>query len=362
MIKNLMIYGSCVSRDIFNLEDSRVFKLTDYFARSSMASLCSAAYENEEALNRIPSAFRRRMVAYDFSKQILTNTDAFHNADLILIDLIDERFDLVALPSGQIITKSSELVESGLLTDGSANGFRLIKPGSSERRALWIQGMHKFLEILEQHKKLDRVIVNKVHWASHFENSSETTFPVSLDAIEKANRELDWMYGELEKKLHKNQFLHFPPQLFASDEHHRWGISPFHYCERYYKEALSQLNSMTSANNAIKSVPEEPTQKDSLLISEGATITATARKSEDGIFAHCSLVMNGRMYESGSFAFYLLVDGNKHDVRWYQASQSARFSIPDTPGELSIMAFYQDSLGERISCKCTVRSLDHLSE
>ncbi|PTU52424.1 hypothetical protein DBB42_10310 [Pseudomonas plecoglossicida] len=361
MIKNLMIYGSCVSRDIFNLEDSRAFKLTEYFARSSMASLCSASYENEKALNRIPSAFRRRMVAYDFSKQILTQTEAIQAADIILIDLIDERFDLVALPSGQIITRSSELVESGLLTDGSVDRFRLIKSGSSEHRALWLQGMHKFIEAIAQQNKLHCVVVNKVHWASRFENTSDTNFPVSLATIEKANRELDWMYAELARKLEKNQFLHFPPQLFSSDEHHHWGVSPFHYCEQYYKEALTQLKSIAFANSSFESVPES-TPKNSLLISEGATITVTAKKSEQGIFAHCSLIMNGRMHESGMFAFYLLVDGKKHDIRWYEASQSVHFPIPDISGELSIMAFYQDSLGERVSCKCIVKPLNDLTE
>lgn len=301
------------------------------------------------------------MVAYDFSKQILTQTEAIRTADIILIDLIDERFDLVALPSGQIITRSSELVESGLLTDGSVDRFRLIKSGSSERRALWLQGMHKLIEALAQHNKLDCIVINKVYWASHFESASDTNFPVPLATIEKANCELDWMYGELAKKLQKNQFLHFPTQIFSSDEHHRWGVSPFHYCEGYYKEALTQLKSIAFANSSSGSA-RESTQKDSLLISEGATITVTARKSEQGIFAHCSLIMNGKMHESGIFAFYLLVNGKKHDIRWYEASQSVHFPIPDISGELSVMAFYQDSLGEIVSCKCIVKPLNDFIE
>lgn len=357
MTKNLTIYGSCVSRDIFNLEDSRSFKLTDYFARSSMASLSSAPYENEDALSRIPSAFRRRMVACDFSKKILTQPEVFQNADIILIDLIDERFDLVALPSGQIITNSSELAESGLLTDSSVHGFKLIKPGSSERRALWVEGMHKFLSVLEFHNKLDRLIVNKVYWASRFENSSDTIFPVSLAAVEKANQELDWMYKELEKKLSKHQFLHFPVQLLTSDEHHRWGASPFHYSEQYYKAALAQLDAIGPEHSSKDLLRENTTPKKSLLISEGATITVAACKSESGIFAHCSLVVDGRIQQSGEFAFYLLVNGERHDVRWYEGLPDARFPIPETPGELTVMAFYQDSLGEKASCKCTVRPL-----
>ncbi|GLO14116.1 hypothetical protein PPUJ20028_26980 [Pseudomonas putida] len=298
------------------------------------------------------------MVAYDFSKQILTQPTAFQDADLILIDLIDERFDLVALPSGHLITNSNELAESGLLNDSSAKGFQLIKSGSPERRDLWIQGMHKFLAVLSQHNKLDRLIINKVYWASCFENASDTNFPVSLATIEKANQELDWMYNELAKKLHKHQFLHFSPQTLTSDEHHHWGVSPFHYCKQYYKDALAQLISITSENSTKGLLREGPAPEKSLLISEGATITVAAYKSEHGIFAQCSLVMNGSIHESGEFAFYLLVDGDRHDVRWYEALPNACFPIPDTLGELTVIAFYQDSSGEKYSCQCSVSALN----
>lgn len=405
MIKNLMIYGSCVSRDIFNLEESRTFKLTDYFARSSMASLCSTPYENEEALNRIPSAFRRRMVAYDFSKQILAETEKLRSADVILIDLIDERFDLVKLPTGQILTNSSELSESGLLTDRGVSGYHLIKHGSTERRQLWLQGMNKFLSLLEAHKKLDSVIVNKVYWATRFEHPSDSEFPVSLAATEKANQELDWMYSELEKKLGKHQFLQFELDVLTADELHRWGASPFHYCERYYTKALALLRAATAFDDdaevsSIESSPDilplvsndaktaactetssaaslpdtlplafnktqttasaETSSTESLpdtlpLVSNGAKITASAYKTESDIFAHCSLVMDGKIHDSGNFAFYLLIDGTRHSTRWYEASQTARFPAPEVSGEITVMAFYQDPNGERISCQCTAK-------
>lgn len=356
MIKNLIIYGSCVSRDIFNLEESRAFKLTDYFARSSMASLCSAAYTNDDALDRISSPFRRRMVSYDFSKQLLNQPEIFKKADLILIDLIDERFDLVALPSGHIITNSSELAESNLLADSSVKGYQIIKHGSPEHRDLWIQGMQRLFAFLEEHKKLENVIINKVYWASHFEETSSTEFPVSLSTVEKANKELEWMYEQLEKKLTKNQFLHYPSHILTADEHHRWGVSPFHYCKQYYKEALLQLKSIKTHNQGETLPLESPAETEALLVSEGVTITVAAYESKHGIFAHCSLVKNGRIYERGEFAFYFLVDGVRHGVRWYEASPDAQFPVPETPGEYTVIAFFQDSSGEKISSKCTVKS------
>ena len=356
MIKNLLIYGSCVSRDIFNLEHSRVFKLTDYFARSSMASLSSSPYANDAALDRIPSAFRRRMVGYDFSKELILQPERLSSADIILIDLIDERFDLVALPTGQVITHSSELTESGLLADSDIQGFRLIQQGTEERRALWLEGMQKFIELLKQHNKLDSVLVNKVYWASQFETPSDSNFPVTLTAVNNANQELEWMYAALHSQLEDNQFLTFPPELLTADESHRWGASPFHYCEGYYKEALSQLTSTQKSIGGDNPAINDASGK-APLVSDGAKITVAAYRTESEIFAHCSLVMDGKIYENGNFAFYLLIDGVRHDVRWYEPSPRARFPIPDTPGELVVVAFYKDPQDQQTSSKRSVSCL-----
>lgn len=124
MLNSVLIYGSCVSRDIFNFEEASAVKITDYYARSSIASLARAPYENDIALGRITSEFRRRMVARDFSNDFLTETEKISAADCILLDLIDERFDLVALTTGEIVTHSAELAESGLLQDSSVEGFK----------------------------------------------------------------------------------------------------------------------------------------------------------------------------------------------------------------------------------------------
>jgi len=357
--KNLIIYGSCVSRDIFNLEESRDFNLLEYYARSSMASLCSDAYDNPEALEKIPSAFRRRMVAYDFSKEILSEKNQFDNADVILIDLIDERFDLIALPSGQTITHSNELAESGIFEDSSIEGFRTISQGSMERRQLWFQGMQKFLALLVKQKKLDRVIVNKVFWSSAFEKPSETTFPIAPILIDKANAELAWMYEVLSHELADHQFLEFSPSLLTADEFHRWGASPFHYCEGYYKEALSQIKKACESSAQTQSETEPPAECRSYspFVSKGAKLTVAAIKTDGDIFAHCSLVIEGRLHETGSFAFYLVVDGVRRDVRWYDGSQDARFRTPETYKTLEVMAFYKDVFEEQMSAKCTVASM-----
>lgn len=357
MTKNLIIYGSCVSRDIFNLEENSDFNLLEYYARSSMASLCSEAYANEDALQRIPSAFRRRMVAYDFSKAMFSEANQFNDSDIILIDLIDERFDLVALPSGQLITLSNELTESGLLEDPSIKGYSIIPQGSPERRKLWLQGMQKLFAFLKDRNKLDCVIVNKVFWSSRFEKESETHFPVAPALVEKANAELNWMYDALAHELAEHQFISFPPSLLTADEQHKWGVSPFHYCEGYYVEALSQIrNKFAHLHEAVTESPFVP-RPFPPLISSGAKLTVAAFKADEEVFAHCSLVIDGRLQENGNFAFYFVIDGARRDVRWYDASPDARFRIPETYDTLEVMAFYKDAAEDQISAKCNVEQI-----
>lgn len=358
MIKNLLIYGSCVSRDIFNLEESRDFKLTDYYARSSMASLCSEAYENDKALSRIPSAFRRRMVACDFSKEILSARDKFSSADVILIDLIDERFDLISLPSGQLLTNSNELGESGALKDDGALGYTTIKQGTNERRELWLQGMQKFFCFLKEINKLDQVIINKVYWSSRFESESDTPFPVASSFIEKANHELSWMYEALHSVLREDQFLDFGPSLLTADELHRWGPSPFHYCKNFYREALAQI--ITKVTDLSETTEHRTAGPHSPLVSSGVKLNVAAYRTNKEIFAHCSLVKDGSIHDSGCYAFYLVVNGARHEVRWYDTLPNAKFAIPDDISNLEVVAFYKDILEDQISTKCTVNLIDHL--
>lgn len=348
----LFIYGSCVSRDIFNLEESRGFNLCTYFARSSMAALCSGAYHNDKVLENISSDFRRRMVANDFSKGLLSAEESIKEADVILVDLIDERFDILVLETGELITHSNELVESGLLKEIEGSAFRRIPQGTLERRDLWLKGMRCFIDLLRKFNKLDQLVVNRVFWANRFESDSVTIFPVAQASIEKANAELSWMYDVLSKELKPNQFLRFAPEFLSADEHHRWGASPFHYSERYYKEALAQL-----LDEKRRGSPEEHEVRKAPLITPELVLSMAAYRTEKEVFANCSLEKEGCVYEDGEFSFYLLVDGVGREVRWYGPSRSVKFCAPADNSSLEVLVFYRDEAGHKLASKCRVKNL-----
>jgi len=345
LVKNILIFGSCVSRDIFNLEYSRDFKVSNYYARSSFASLVGKPYEDYAALSNISSKFQRSMVFNDFSKEVLTASAKIDNADIILIDLIDERYDLVVFPSGEMITNSDELATSRLLKTPGLD-FRLVKQGTPERRDLWLKGVRRFFDLLRAHNKLDRVLVNKAFWAAEFEVKTDTVYPVDHQKIEAANKDLQWMYDALGNELRDDQFIEFQPGVCTASESHRWGISPFHYGDRYYKEALLQL---IRKSHSLMSSGASSRRIQSPLASPDLKIVASGYVEGEEIVAECSLTIGDEACDASCFAFYLYVDGERQDTRWYQSSNIARFKLPQIPGKLQVRAFYQDVYGNGVN-------------
>ena len=68
--RKILIFGSCVSRDPFT-DNVFGFKLVDYYARSSFASLSGEKFTSPLDLSLIESKFQRRMIQRDASKLFL---------------------------------------------------------------------------------------------------------------------------------------------------------------------------------------------------------------------------------------------------------------------------------------------------
>lgn len=70
-MKKVCIFGSCVSRDIFEYDEQKSFELVGYYARISFASLSSSAMIEQEVLDNIQSPFQKRMVLQDMNKSFI---------------------------------------------------------------------------------------------------------------------------------------------------------------------------------------------------------------------------------------------------------------------------------------------------
>ncbi|MBB3009220.1 DUF6270 domain-containing protein [Cupriavidus alkaliphilus] len=233
----VFILGSCVSRDVFNHAGQGEFEIVDYVARSSISSMFAGKPFEDTFSNRLNSKFQARMVNLDIVKQARYRL-ATVDADVILIDLIDERFNLVEVENARYCTASSEFIATGALAE--LPSYTLVPSGSERFLRLWKAGWRSLVQLLESRGKLPKVRVNKVFWQA--KTSSGADFPkISANNVDAANVTLNVMYEYMATFLEPDQFFEYDESVMRCTDTHDWGPAPFHYCEDFCKEALGYL-------------------------------------------------------------------------------------------------------------------------
>ncbi|PTU54499.1 hypothetical protein DBB34_18890 [Sphaerisporangium cinnabarinum] len=237
--RSVLVHGSCVTRDAFALPGETRFRLADYYARSSLASAFAAGGLDGVDLARVESSFQRRMVERDQAKTFATKL-VTTDADVVLLDLVDEQYDLVVGSDGGVATRSMEFLRAG--GDG-AEGTR-VASGAPEFLVRWEAGWATLVRSALQHDRLARVIVHEAYWARG--DAAGRAF--DQQRVESANRTLTYLYARMRKDLPEARFLRVPDRLVVGDPSHRWGASPVHYVEGYYRAFLDLLDEATRAD------------------------------------------------------------------------------------------------------------------
>ncbi|WP_269790061.1 DUF6270 domain-containing protein [Stenotrophomonas sp. Iso1] len=225
----IFILGSCVSRDIFEL-DLPSFELAGYLARTSMAGFGLPPVSDDEVracATGLQSPFQRSMALNDLDKTTLSRIKATE-CDFILLDFIDERFSLVRGGEG-FFSLSGELERAGFVV-----GTRdVITPDSSAFEHLWLAGFERFVRSVGA----DRIILNKAFWASA---TDDPEFVISKSWVDRNNEILSRLYTLIEHVL-KLQTIHYPLEVIVGDSKHKWGVAPYHYTAATYQHAAAEI-------------------------------------------------------------------------------------------------------------------------
>ncbi|MGP9632698.1 DUF6270 domain-containing protein [Halomonas sp. AOP43-A1-21] len=231
----VFILGSCVSRDPFEIADKKDFTIVSYYARSSFASLGANAYVDKKLLNNISSSWQRRMVNADMSKSIFTHLESV-DYDVLLLDLIDERFSLSKF-GNSLHTISSEYKKALY----KPNQYGFINANSDEKLLLWKDGLKKISDFLIKKNLDSKVVVNKVYWSLNSEGKEKLLNRYTESSVKIANEKLKWMYDEIERIMPNAKFITYTDSELELDEQHKWGLEPFHYSKKAF---IKQLNTL----------------------------------------------------------------------------------------------------------------------
>ncbi|MHC6648227.1 DUF6270 domain-containing protein [Alteromonas sp. HB246098] len=233
-MKKVRILGSCVTRDA--LEIATDFELVDYTARTSLASLATKSRKDSKLLDNIKSTFQKRMVERDMTKRFWLSLEDSQN-DIIVIDLIDDRFNLKLFDDDSSHTVSSEYKKA---MNSQRQEGRIVKSSSGEFKSLWETGLRRLKSHCDE-LKLDKIFVNCVYYQPTGDHSID-----SSSNIAEKNQYLREAYLKLEDAFGRHAMIEYPEGIIKADANHKWGLAPFHFTTDTYKFFLSELQKKTS--------------------------------------------------------------------------------------------------------------------
>lgn len=320
----IVIFGSCVSRDGFELLDKGEFSLVGYFARSSLGSAFSERLVSDVDISAISSQFQRRMVESDLRKDFKGFIES-KDFDCLLYDPIDERFDLLVMDGGGICTASNEFKSAGDVALSKAE--RRIASGSDEFFSNWEAGWSSLIELLGRLGKRSNLLVNRVFWSDSTESGEDFLPNYPPNKIARENEFLERIYSRMALDIGADQFLNFGRNFFVGSDFHKWGKSPFHYCQGYYlmfRDYFARLASSREENKGASQAIRACSH------GEGGSCENAFRVScwyGEGDVLHVSAFAPVKF--NPEYAFYVFLDGEKVASRWYGEGVNVIFKLPE---------------------------------
>lgn len=230
--KKIYVYGSCVSRDTLEFMDSAEFELLGYLARHSLLSHGTDASYKLPGDLEVPSNFQERMIRTDWEGNKLTELKQLApQIDVLLWDLIDERHGVHWFPTGEIVTRSIDLLGSEPATSLLMPDTR-ISFGSDTHFEGWCAKAEEFVEFLKAADLLTKTRLIRVDWAEESVDGTEVPWSMGVSAAE-ANTLFERYYDFAESLGVAT--IKVPSSVTLADPNHKWGLAPFHYVPGVYE-------------------------------------------------------------------------------------------------------------------------------
>lgn len=237
------IFGSCVTRDTFALDDRKLFTVGEYIARQSVISFLSKPIAYDDSDIHLSSAFQRKQIISDLSKNGFNRLKS-NPGDYLLIDMIEERFKIGKI-SGSYFTDSNELDASGFLEKNNTKLYERHELNGKvffryrDMSSYISKFVHRILEVYEQ----KQIVIHEVYLATYFldKYGQVKRFPENyVQYAQSLNRKLEYMYKCLKRDMPRAQVISVSNR-FIADENHKWGLAPMHFQEEYYGEVMREL-------------------------------------------------------------------------------------------------------------------------
>lgn len=206
-------------------------EITHRYMASSIISAVSPVIEkvNQKPLIR-DVLLREENVIRDCTKKFMhMNPAELKNADIILIDFLDERFPVAGEGNGYITLSDAYLEEETAYVPSR-------KLEIEEREELWYAACDKFITQLQNCFIDKKIFLIRMKLAEYYGNTVEKKLYKEIDKIRKINVILDNYYDYFTDKCRNVTGIYVQDMPdYYTDEEFRHGCHPWHLNEEVYR-------------------------------------------------------------------------------------------------------------------------------
>jgi hypothetical protein len=208
-------------------------KLVFQYSNSSLISQMSSPAEVGD-ITMPKNPFRSCMLKNDFDKTAVRDDNilSLGNIDYLVIDFLEERFDICKVGSS-LITVSDALMDTDYKADSI--GFDI---------ELWKEKSLMFIEHLVERGFVGRIILVEIYLAIYYKNKAGESILFSEEDfhnIDEINERLSICYDFFREKCPACHFIQTEQALCYCQNAHRHGMYPWHLNDEYYDAVSKKL-------------------------------------------------------------------------------------------------------------------------
>lgn len=197
----------------------------------SFSGLISYMSEKEMIPPDIDNDYRQISLNHDFQKTLIKKIETDH-FDFLIIDFLDERFDVITVDGGYY-TMSDPFLEADMPFE-----YQAIHKFDKETIDLWKKSCLLFIEVLKKHFSAERVVLVKNLLAEKYGKYGKLKYYDNIDEIREVNSLLSDYYAYFESNYADIKSVSFcDPNDLYTDEDFKHGCMPWHYNDNYYNKA-----------------------------------------------------------------------------------------------------------------------------
>ena len=210
-----------------NIED---YKYQHSSVISFMANTGEFSIEEEKT-------YRGKMIEADGNKKLKTYLKNY-DIDYVLLDFIEERYDILDFGHQRYLTYSDALREQNLCIDNA----RIIKRESEECEKIWKSSCTEFIKLLKKRVKNQNIFLVKFFLAEGYGEYGKEREYDDIDKIQRINALLNKYYVFFEENFQGIHVIEMDKKYCFTDEGLKYGCYPWHLNTIAQYDARSQIN------------------------------------------------------------------------------------------------------------------------